>query len=98
MRSWTLALLVLFTVACRQGAGERCNPLQYSENGIQGNCEDGLACIYPTAPNCGVAYCCRLTPGGKDVDPNPSCRPDPSLFSVCGIDMDGPLADAGASD
>ena len=27
---------------------------------MQGDCDDGYACVYPTAPNCGVAYCCTV--------------------------------------
>ncbi len=90
MRRIGLAFLFVLLAACRQDEGTRCNPLQYSDNGIQGNCDTGLACVYPTAPNCGVAYCCKILPTGKIVDPSPNCQPDPSLLSVCGVDMGDP--------
>ena len=73
--------------ACNRGEGQRCNPLEYSNSGIAGDCGGGLACIYPTAPNCGVAYCCKLDSNGNIDDPNPNCQPDPSLDSVCMLDL-----------
>jgi hypothetical protein len=90
MRTLILSLGLLFAAGCRQGEGERCNPLQYSDNGIQGDCDDGLACIYPTAPNCGVAYCCKVDSDGnllQSVQTNVNCKPDPSLDSVCMLDL-----------
>jgi hypothetical protein len=88
-----LAFLIVFIAACSQDQGTRCNPLQYSDNGIQGNCDTGFACVYPTAPNCGVAYCCKVNAVGKIVDPSPTCRPDPSLIPICNIDMGSSDAD-----
>jgi hypothetical protein len=87
MRQFALALLLMGLAACRRDPGERCNPAQFSDNGIQGNCGTGYACIYPTASNCGVAYCCKVDANGNNIDPSPICRPDPTLLSVCPIDM-----------
>ncbi len=58
MRRLGLFLVLSFLAACSAADGERCNPLQYSNDNAQGNCGAGLTCVYPTAPNCGVAYCC----------------------------------------
>jgi hypothetical protein len=41
--------------ACTQGEGERCNPLR-----VTSDCDPGLACVYPTAPMCGVSFCCTV--------------------------------------
>jgi hypothetical protein len=95
-----LGLCVAFTLlaACSADEGERCNPLQFSDNGSQGNCSSGLACVYPTAPNCGVAYCCTVDSNGNITDKNPNCQPDPSLDSVCMIDLGGTPGDGGTHD
>ena len=87
MRRLGMCLLLVFLAACDAEEGERCNPLQYSDNGVQGNCVSGLQCIYPTAPSCGVAYCCKVDAQGNVTDTNPNCQPDPSLDSVCMLDM-----------
>lgn len=81
----TLRILIggLLLVACAPGNGERCNPLRYSDNGAQGDCADGFACVYPTAPNCGVAYCCTTDASGKITDTDPNCQPDPGLLKQC---------------
>jgi hypothetical protein len=91
-----LTLLIVLVAACSPDEGERCNPLHYSDNGIQGDCDTGLACVYPTAPSCGVAYCCRLDAAGNIIDPSPNCRPVPSLIAVCNLDMSA--SDAAPSD
>jgi hypothetical protein len=83
-----MRIILLLLIACNTPEeGERCNPLAFSDNGIQGDCDTGLACIYPTAPNCGVAYCCKLDSSHNIVDKNPNCRPDPSLTAVCMLDL-----------
>jgi hypothetical protein len=102
----TAALFLLFA-ACDAKEGERCNPLQYSDNGIQGNCESGLACIYPTTPGCnpsqpgsnccGVAYCCKLDPLYV-VSTDPNCQPDPNAIAACMLDLSPAPDDAGTSD
>ncbi len=84
MRALTICLLL---AGCHASEGERCNPLQFSDSGTQGNCEDGLACVYPTASNCGVAYCCKVDSSGNVIDRNPSCQPDPALAPGCGLDL-----------
>jgi hypothetical protein len=68
-------------------AGERCNPLQFSNNGVQGDCDNGLACVYPTAPSCGVAFCCAVDAKGNIVDKHTHCRPVPSLIATCMLDL-----------
>jgi hypothetical protein len=91
--------------------GERCNPLEFSPNGIQGNCTEGLACVYPTgysAPppgpttfgpmanlNCGVSYCCTVDKTGNITDKHPNCQPDPDSIAACMIDLGTALTDAG---
>jgi hypothetical protein len=75
--------------------GERCNPLAFSDNNIQGDCDTGLACLYPTAPNCGVAYCCKVDANGTVVDKSPNCQFDPSLVGVCMLDLASAPSDAG---
>jgi hypothetical protein len=79
--------MVMLLFACHADEGERCNPSQYSDNGVQGDCADGLACVYPTAANCGVAYCCMIDPNGNITDKRPSCQPDPSLAAGCMLDL-----------
>jgi hypothetical protein len=80
-----LAMLALG--ACNQGDGQRCNPLEYSNSGTAGDCAAGLSCVYPTAPNCGVAYCCTVDSTGNITDPRATCQPDPTLDSVCMLDL-----------
>jgi hypothetical protein len=82
LRAMTLAILTL--AACDSPAEnhQRCNPSQFSNQ-----CNSGFSCVYPTAPNCGVAYCCQVDANGNITDQNPNCQPDPSLVSVCGLDM-----------
>jgi hypothetical protein len=77
------------------GEGQRCNPLQYSNNGLQGDCDDGFACVFPTAANCGVAYCCRVDSKGNVSDKHSNCQPDPTLADVCMLDLGPASADAG---
>ena len=88
MRRLGMCLVLAFVAAaCDAEDGERCNPLQYSDTAGQGNCTTGLTCIYPTAPNCGVAYCCTVDSKGNITDPNPNCQPDPSAAAACMLDM-----------
>ncbi len=82
-----LAALMLFLAACGQRDGTRCNPLQFSGNGVQGDCRQGYACVYPTAPTCGVAYCCAVDDAGNVTDPSPACQPDSALQLACGVDL-----------
>jgi hypothetical protein len=98
MRRLALVLVLFAFAACEQEEGTRCNPLEYSPNGIQGNCEEGLACVYPTAPTCGVAYCCKVDSNGNILSTNPNCQPDPSLDSVCMLDLSPATDDGGAGD
>jgi hypothetical protein len=77
----------LLLAACNQGDGQRCNPLEYSNSGTAGDCGGGLACVYPTAPNCGVAYCCTVDSKGNITDTHANCQPEPSLDSVCMLDL-----------
>jgi hypothetical protein len=56
---------------------------------VQGNCDDGLACVYPTAPNCGVAYCCKVDSNGNIADDDPHCHADPTLAPGCLLDLGG---------
>ena len=97
MRRLALGFVLILLASCAQDEGTRCNPLQYSDNGMQGNCKDGLACVYPTAPNCGVAYCCKIDSSGNIADTNPMCQPDPSLDSVCMLDLSF-VPDGGSTD
>jgi hypothetical protein len=83
-------LLAVLCAGCDRGEGERCNPLQYSNSGTAGDCGESLSCIYPTAPTCGVAYCCKVDSNGNVIDSNPNCQPDPSLASVCMVDLSVP--------
>lgn len=63
-----LFALVALLGACTPGEGERCNPLQFSND-----CNSGFQCVYPT--NCGVAYCCPTN--GSSTNPNcQSCPGD----------------------
>ena len=87
-----LFLLVTFLAACRPDAGERCNPLVFT-NDCQPASDARLSCVYPTTPGCsgstccGVAYCCAVDGKGNVVDSHPNCRPDPAAASVCMIDL-----------
>jgi len=88
-------ILIMFTFAtavlgCSQGEGQRCNPLFFTDE-----CGSGLTCIYPTAPMCGVAYCCAVNSDGVVTDKDPNCQPDPTLS--CAPDFSSPV-DAGTSD
>jgi hypothetical protein len=87
MRGIVLGLALGLVAGCRQDEGERCNPAQYSDTANQGNCSAGLSCVYPTANNCGIAYCCKVDSSGKIIDSSPTCQPDPSLPSVCALDL-----------
>jgi hypothetical protein len=99
MRTLGMVVALLFIAGCDAEHGERCNPLQFSESGTQGNCVSGFACVYPTAPACGVAYCCVVDANGNITDSDPNCQPDPSLDSVCMLDdLSGSPADAGSGD
>jgi hypothetical protein len=83
-----MMFVLLLVAGCETPeAGERCNPLQFSNNGVQGDCDTGLACVYPSAPNCGVAFCCVVDAKGKLVDTHANCRPDPSLTATCMLDL-----------
>jgi hypothetical protein len=97
MRRLGLCFVIVLLAGCDAEDGERCNPLQYNESG-SGNCASGLTCIYPTASNCGVAYCCTVDSKGNITDKNPNCQPDPTLQSVCMIDSGTTASDAGAKD
>jgi hypothetical protein len=79
-----LALLALLT-ACKPGDGERCNPSAFTDE-CQPN-DRHLACVLPTGPNCGVAFCCAVDATGKIVDENSNCKPDPASAASCGIDL-----------
>jgi hypothetical protein len=95
MRRLGVVSLLLLLVACnpQEGVGERCNPMQF-----ESNCADGLSCVYPTAPNCGVSYCCAVDSNGNITDKNPNCQPDPSLISVCMLDLGvAPVIDLGVT-
>lgn len=89
-------VLFLFA-ACDAGHGERCNPLQYNETG-SGNCVSGLTCVFPTAPNCGVSYCCATDSNGNITDTHPNCQPDPTLAPACMLDLSVVPLDGGAGD
>ena len=97
-----IAMLCFLLAACGQSEGTRCNPLQFSGNGVQGDCDDGYACVYPTAPNCGIAYCCTVDSTGSITDRKPICQPDPALQSACMLDLSqsttSGATDAGESD
>ncbi len=65
-----------------QREGERCNPARFTSD-----CDPGLSCVYPTAPNCGVAYCCAVDGKGNITDKDPSCQPDPAAAAACMLDL-----------
>jgi hypothetical protein len=84
----TLGFLSLLLAGCpTQGAGERCNPLRATSD-----CDDGLTCVYPTAPECGVSYCCAIDTAGNIADVHPNCRPDPLSAMECGLDLSTPVS------
>lgn len=84
MRRLGAYILVIALVGCPEGqTGERCNPLEYSDSGKQGNCRSGLACVYPTAPSCGVSYCCETDAEGRITDTHPNCQPDRTAAEQC---------------
>ena len=90
-----IGMLFLFAAGCATpDAGERCNPLAFSSNGIQGDCADGLACVYPTGPGCGVAYCCKVGADGV-TDTHPGCQPDPTSAEECMLDLGTADGDGG---
>jgi hypothetical protein len=91
--SWMLLLLGACTAT--QGEGERCNPLRATSD-----CADGLSCVYPTGPMCGVSYCCAIDEHGNIVDRDPNCQPDPASAMECGLDlsMSGPSQDLSSRD
>lgn len=83
-----ISLVLLALAGCPEAQrGDRCNPLEYSGNGVQGDCASGLACVYPTAPSCGVAYCCTTDAKGTITDNHPNCRPDPGAAAQCMVDL-----------
>src|SRR5262249_21903358 len=74
-----LMVSVLVVAGCRLNEdGERCNPLRATSD-----CVDGLICVYPTGPSCGVSYCCQVDSNGNIVDPLPNCQPDPDAIAAC---------------
>ncbi len=92
MRQLILYMVLAGLAACQPlpGHGERCNPLYFDND-----CHVGYTCLYPTAPVCGVAYCCAVGPDGHISDPDPNCQPDPTLS--CAPDLSAPV-DAGGGD
>ena len=92
-RLFSIGLLLAITGCGTNGVGERCNPLRATSD-----CNSGLSCVYPTAPNCGVSYCCAVDANGNITDDNPSCQPDPSLASACMLDLSMSPLDAGVTD
>jgi hypothetical protein len=93
----SLALFGLATLpGCpTQSHGDRCNPLRATSD-----CDDGLTCVYPTGPMCGVSYCCAVDKDGNVADPHPNCQPDPDSAAQCGLDLStpAPLADLSSKD
>jgi hypothetical protein len=80
---FTLTFLSLVLAGCpTQGEGERCNPLRATSD-----CDDGLSCVYPTGPMCGVSYCCAVDANGNIVDRDPNCQPDSISAEQCGLDL-----------
>jgi hypothetical protein len=88
-------LVVMGLAACKPDAGERCNPLAFTDDCQPNN--QSLSCVYPTAPNCGVAYCCAVDSQGNVVDKHPSCQPDPDALAACMLDL-APPDDGGTTD
>ncbi len=80
-----LSMAMLWALAgcsTTEGHGQRCNPLQFASD-----CNSGFTCVYPTAPNCGVSYCCAVDDNGNVIDTSPSCQPDPTSAAQCGVDL-----------
>ncbi len=73
-------------IGCQQDEGTRCNPLRATPD-----CDPGLSCVFPTGPNCGVSFCCKVDSNGNIIDTNPNCRPDPASAMACGFDLSAPL-------
>ena len=92
-RLLTIGVLLALAGCGTNGDGQRCNPLRATSD-----CDPGLTCVYPTAPSCGVSYCCALDANGNITDTNPSCQPNPSLASVCLLDLGVAPLDGGATD
>ncbi len=92
-RLFGIGILLALAGCGTQGEGERCNPLRFTTD-----CDPGLTCVYPTAPNCGVAYCCNVDDMGNVSDPNPNCQPDPAAAAACMLDLGVPATDGGATD
>jgi hypothetical protein len=94
MRRLSMIGMLLAIAGCgTSGDGERCNPLRATSD-----CNAGLSCVYPTAPNCGVSYCCTVDSNGNITDRDPNCQPDPSLASVCMLDLGVTPLDGGSGD
>jgi hypothetical protein len=71
--------LIFLILACgTQGDGQRCNPLRATPD-----CNAGLTCVFPSGPNCGVPYCCKVDAQGNIVDDLPTCQPDPQSVAAC---------------
>jgi hypothetical protein len=90
MKAWAICGLVawLLAVACHPDAGERCNPLLFSDE-----CHGDNSNIYCTVPaNCAVAYCCAVDTVGDAgiIDKAANCQP------CAGPDM--AVSDLGAFD
>jgi hypothetical protein len=93
MNRLTLRALLLLAIGCgTQSEGERCNPLRATSD-----CDPGLTCVYPTAPNCGVSFCCKVDSNGNVTDTHPNCQFDPTLVAPCMLDL-GSVPDAGNPD
>lgn len=90
-RLLSIAALLALAGCGTNSDGERCNPLRATSD-----CDPGLSCVYPTAPNCGVSYCCTVDANGNVTDTNPNCQPDPGSAAACMLDMS--LLDTGTSD
>lgn len=67
MRRLLWLALPLWLSACTPGAGQRCNPLQFTSD-----CDKGFSCVYPAG--CGVAYCCP----DDGQSSNANCQPCPT--------------------
>jgi hypothetical protein len=90
----TMLVGVMTVAGCAtQQAGERCNPLRATSD-----CDDGLSCVYPTGPMCGVSYCCAVDGHGNVVDEHPNCQPDPDSAAQCEIDLSVAPADLAPND
>lgn len=73
-RAFALALrvaigaLLLLTVRCSTGEGERCNPLRFSDE-----CAQGLACTTPK--DCVVSVCCPAAGRASTSEGCNACTP-----------------------